>query len=383
MRILFLAPTLPWPPDSGGRIRGYNLIRQLAGEHEIDLWVVGRSDSSPGDEGQLGRVVRELRTFQRSQIPGLRALSAPHQESWFHSAALEQALARTQPGEYDLIHLDELCLVRALPEDLPAPLVVHHHKLDRELAAATMSEGPRREVELERWLLLENLSVDRTPAHIFCSQDDAESFTSRHPRCRSAVVESGVDLDHFTPRMQTREGRHLLILGSLDYAPNTLGIEKFLGTCWADLRKHHTDLQLSIVGRGASSEDWKELPAGVELVGQVEDVRPWLARATALVVPLEVGGGTRLKLVEAASMGCPVVTTEIGASGLCFEGDEHDLRADSIRGLTAAILDALGSESARSRRALAAQTLVRGHYGWDRLASRMSSYWQSLAPPQT
>ena len=218
---------------------------------------------------------------------------SPRPARWFHSRELRLSLGA--PGAldaFDLVHLDEPCLLPALPRDLGVPLVVHHHKLDLELARDIAPPGVRRSLEVARWRRLENEAVERSVHHVFCSPEDARRFKARHPRVEARVVENGFDPTHFHPTApELREERLLLVLGSLDYAPNLRGLERFLREVWPPLAVQVPDLRLAVVGRGAPTALGRGWPPGVELVGAVDDVRPWLARATALVVPLEVGGG--------------------------------------------------------------------------------------------
>lgn len=374
LRVLVLSPTLPWPLDAGGRIRTYYLLRELSRKHEVHLWAV-RGVDSPGDAGErVSEVCSELRLFDGNSLPVMRRLAAPRKERWFHSRALGEALrSEVGPEAFDLIHLDEPCQLRDLPGTPLPPLLVHHHKLDLEYAQAL--EGA---IEVERWRLLESELLERCVHHVFCSEEDRARFGERHPRAIGHVVESGVDLDFFAPHEVERETRRLLCLGSLDYEPNALGLRRFLASGWPSLRSRFPDLQLDLVGRAPEALGLSSLPAGVELVGAVEDVRPWLARATALVVPLEVGGGTRLKIVEALAMECPVISTDIGLEGLDLDDDRHVLRAHDLNGLPSAITRGLERPEVLSTSAHAGAARVRERYGWPRLSKALSAAYAGL-----
>jgi glycosyltransferase involved in cell wall biosynthesis len=382
MRVLVLTPTLPWPLDAGGRIRTFQLLRELRRHHELALWCVRQPGAGLEAERALGEVCGELRVFERSPRGLLDTLVGPRAETWFHSRALREALhtlAGTQ--RFELIHVDELSLVRALPTPPPRPVLVHHHKLDLELALALESSSARRELEARRWRRLEDDALALTREHVFCCAQDAQRFRARHPRARTQVVESGVDLAAFAPRDAARDDAHLCVLGSLDYGPNASGLRTFLRHGWPELAAAHPGLQLSIVGRGADPRDWRDLPRGVRLVGAVPDVRPWLARATALLVPLAIGGGTRLKLVEAAALGCPLISTRVGAEGLALEDGVHLVLAQELESLAALAARALRDPVGLARRAEAARLRVALHYGWPRLAARMDEAWSGAAQP--
>lgn len=378
-RVLFLAPSVPWPPDSGGRIRTGQLLRGLRDEHEVHVWCVERPGGSNPDLEAAGELCEDLRIFPRSSRGPLAALSGPNEEGWFWSAPLARALRNRASQDFDVLHVDELSQSRLVPDTLAIPRVAHHHKLDLELSAALRPAGARRELELQRWRQLEQHSLGQTLDHVFCSEADAARFATRHPTARTHVIENGVDSVSFAPAESARESRHLLFVGSFDYAPNARGVACFLQQVWPVLRAQHADLQLSLVGRGARPADLHALPAGVTWVGAVPDVRPWFARATALVVPLAVGGGTRLKILEAAAMGCPVVSTEVGAEGLRLEPGLDFWSASSIAELAVSLDECLVARQQAAERAQRARALILEHHDWNPIARRLGDLWRSVS----
>ncbi len=378
-RVLFLAPAPPWPGDNGGRIRTAALLRQLSKDHEITLWCVAKEDGSTTGEEVSAELCAHLEIFARTQPSWLQQLSGPIQEQWFASEPLRRRLQDISSAQFDLIHVDELCLIRHLPPKLSVPVVQHHHKLDYELAGALRPPGARRKLELERWQRLEQESVARTRHHVFCSQEDAQRFAKRHSAVQTLVVPNGVDTHFFDGPGPPRYAARLLLLGDLEYEPNRRGIQSFLDEVWPSLRAARGDLQLSIVGRGAESPDAAQLPAGVQWIGEVSDVRPWLAQASALVVPLGVGGGTRLKILEAAAARCPVLTTRVGLEGLRLVHGEHLLAVESIADLRAGVLDCLNYPERAAGRATYAKEFVRRHYEWREIARTLADGWRRFS----
>jgi polysaccharide biosynthesis protein PslH len=379
--ILFVSPTPPWPADNGGRIRSSALLRKLMRHHEITLWCVEQENGATDGDELATQVCSNSEMFPRQKGSMLRQLSGPVQEQWFSSTALEKRLNTLRAGEFDLVHLDELCLIRHLPTPLPIPLVQHHHKLDFELAHGLGGPGPRRDLELNRWRNMELESVSRTKHQVFCSEDDAQRFAARHHGIQTSVVPNGVDSEFFDRTGPPRYSQRLLVLGDLDYGPNRQGITKFLDSVWPGLRAARPDLQLFIVGRGdhsALSEPSSPgaSPNGVEWIGHVSDVRPWLSESTALVVPLDVGGGSRLKILEAAAARCPVLTTHVGLEGLDFIPGEHVTGVEGIAGLHGAIQDCLDYPERAAGRAIYAKELVRDQYGWRGISEILSGSWQ-------
>jgi glycosyltransferase involved in cell wall biosynthesis len=311
-------------------------------------------------------------------MPVPRYWLAPAPESWFHSAAFEEALAPAyKSGDYDLVHIDELLLIRPLCELSGPPEILHHHKLDVELCRGLHLAGRASLVETMRWRGLEELAAARFCEHIFCSDHDATEFRERHPGAATHIVPNGVDLEYFKPRDEPRDRNELLVLGSLDYEPNLQGLEVFLDSVWPKIQGRRPELSLVVVGARAASGFLSRPPAGVHLVGEVPDVRPYLARAGALLVPLDIGGGSRLKIAEALAMGCPVISTEIGAQGL--KGDFGPLlaRASSITDLAELLLDWTRPPSQGARAASVT------NLAWSHAADELHAAWTAVAtPPQ-
>lgn len=369
MRVLFLSPTLPWPLDAGGRIRTYQLLHGVSEEHEVHLWAVRQPEAGEEHERELREVCAELRVFERTDIPIPRRWLAPAPESWFHSAPFEAALAEAYSGgQYDLVHIDELCLSRAVIELQGPPEVLHHHKLDVELARGLYLAGRSTLLETMRWRALEELAASRFRHHVFCTQEDADNFGARHPSSTAYVVPNGVDLDHFQPLDVERDPNELLFLGSLDYEPNVQGLDRFLEVVWPALSVRHPQASLVVVGRAPSVELRRAAPQGVHVIPDVDDVRPYLARASALVVPLEIGGGSRLKIAEALAMGCPVISTEVGAQG--FSSGAVRL-VPKVEDLLPALVEYLGSAPIEAPRAEALD--------WSASASSLVAAWQQRA----
>ncbi|MCB9913670.1 MAG: glycosyltransferase [Planctomycetes bacterium] len=305
-------------------------------------------------------------------MPVPRYWFAPAQEAWFHSAELEAALPEAYAsGAYDLVHVDEPCLARACLELPPRPELLHHHKLDLELTRALHLAGRTSLLETMRWRTLEELVARRFVHHAFCTAHDAERFRARHPETVAHVVPNGVDLAHFQPRAVERDPDELLFLGSLDYAPNVDGLERFLAEVWPALRAARPRTSLVVVGRAPSAELRREARPGVHVIPDVDDVRPYLARAAALVVPLTIGGGSRLKIAEALAMGCPVVSTEIGAQGYAPAPDLEVVPA------VADLAEALARRLAAGPPEPGARDLAA--LDWDRAAERLDAAWRAAA----
>lgn len=385
MRVLFVTPSLPWPPDQGARIRAAELIRALPREVEVDLWWIERPDE-PELPIELQERCRSTRRFERSRPNWLERLAWPRAARWFHSGELASALAEPS-RDVDLVHLDEPSLLPHWPRRPSVRGCLQHHKLESVLADALAEAEERRgrparslRLDAERWRELEREAALRLPRQLVCAAEDAARLRERFTDLHALVVENGVDPNHFAPQGSQRDPDRLLFLGSLDYGPNQDGLRAFLRDCWPTLRAAKPGLRLALVGRGSAPELEAAcaFDSRVEWIGRVDDERPWLARAGALIVPLGIGGGTRIKLACALAMRTPVVSTRIGAEGLALEDGVHLRLADVGPDFTAATLAALES-GADDPIVDAGRERVIERYSWRALAARLADDWRSFA----
>ncbi len=381
LKCLFVSPVVPWPADSGGRVRTFQLLAQLSGLAEVHLRAVHESAAAAAGLAEFEGRCASAKSFERAAPGAWMTVTRPKLERWFHSPALKQALAQELARErFDLVHLDEMFLVRALPEELGTPVIVHHHKLDTDfysrLARGRTLGGAFDNFKLRR---LEAEAARKHRYHVLTNAAEASELERRYPSIESAVVESGFDPVALAPTGEPRAPQELLFLGSLDYAPNIDGLAWFVREVFPTIVAQRPNVCLNVVGSG-STEAVRDLARkGVNLIGRMGDVRPPLARASALIVPLRIGGGTRLKIVEAMGTNTPVVSTRIGAEGLAFLDPEHLWLADSATEFAARTLEVLGDPAAAQQRARRGRELALKRYTWGQLAEKMLAAWERAA----
>jgi glycosyltransferase involved in cell wall biosynthesis len=193
------------------------------------------------------------------------------------------------------------------------------------------------------------------------------------------VVPNGVDCEHFRPVGLELPGRTLLFFGALDYYPNVDAILSFHDAIWPRLRDRYPDLELDIVGRQppaavrALASD-----ARIGVSGFVDDIRPWIERASVVVVPLRAGSGTRLKVLEAMAMARPVVSTRIGVEGLDVVDGTHLLVADSTEEFAHAVEMFLDDPGMGRALGLTGRALVEAHYDWRAIGAAFGAFVEGV-----
>jgi glycosyltransferase involved in cell wall biosynthesis len=209
------------------------------------------------------------------------------------------------------------------------------------------------------------------------SEADANIIRTRLGRSDVDVVENGVDTGYFRESDSQREPGNILFLGSLDWRPNVDAVRLLVNDVLPRVLARIPSAKATIVGR--SPPEWLEKlvdrTPNSKLYADVPDVRPFLAKASAMVVPLRIGGGTRLKILEAAAAGLPVVSTAIGAEGLSLRPGDDYLVADSAEELAASLCEVLTNPGLARRLADCAHSVVQRQYDWDGLSSKLEDSW--------
>ena len=376
MRVLFLSPVVPWPLRSGGRIRTFELLRglaQLKPRPEIDLHCVEDTERVSGTPFAPQPLVHSFQSHPRSAAPLTLRLNSPPAVRWFHSDSLRRYLRKEAHWQdWDLVHLDELLLLPYLPAAVPLPLVVHHHKLDFDHAQAL---GHRTSV-CSRWRRLEREACARTTHHLVCGREDAQRLSARNEQVRARVIPCGADTEQFHPRERQPVQGRLLFLGSLDYEPNLRALESFVPRLHA-ARARDPRLHLQIVGARPDPRVRRLLGEGIQLEPDVSDVRPFLAAAEALVAPLDIGGGSRIKICEALAAGCPVLASPCAVEGLELVAGEHLTVVHEPDGWPRALLDLVETPHTARAMALLGREQVRARHHWQDLAARLVAAWRT------
>jgi glycosyltransferase involved in cell wall biosynthesis len=250
-----------------------------------------------------------------------------------------------------------------------------------------MESNPAKRWYIERqWHKMERFEAgvfNRVAKVVTVSHQDAALVRDRFQRPDVDVVDNGVDTEFFRPSSVTRDRGNILFLGSLDWRPNLDGVQLLLDELFPAILAKESCARLTIVGRNPPAwlREKVQRSRSVELHADVADVRPFLHRCTVLAVPLRIGGGSRLKILEALSTGTPVVSTRVGAEGLRLVAGKHFIETDVGRPMVDALLAVIRDSTSAAAMAQAGQAVVGQEYDWSMLAQRLDDVWQSALAP--
>ena len=392
MRILWIKTELLHPVDKGGRIRTYQMLRSLSRRHHVTYLCLDDGLAAP-DAIERAReyaqevVVVPFRPAAKRSVAFfvdlLRNLFSPlpYAIARYRSRELGERV-RQLAGAADLIVCDFLTPSLNVPDGLPTPAVIFEHNVEaviwRRHVSAPQHPVRRAFMRLQWQRMLRHEAREcRRFAHVVAvSAIDADIIRREYAVSSVGHVPTGVDLEHFsTSRPRPQESRELVFIGSMDWMPNEDGIRWFATAVFGRIQKLMPGARLLVVGRSPSPglRALAALNSAIEVTGTVADVRPYLERAAICVVPLRIGGGTRLKIYEAMAMGVPVVSTAIGAEGLPLHDDEHLLIADTADEQVSAICALLTDRARAGRLAAAARRHVQEHGSWDAVVERFLS----------
>ncbi len=399
-RLLFLCQTVPYPPDSGVAIRSYHVLRMLARRFDVTALCFYRRKGgavSPDDLTQRLEALRSIAEVEAFPVPQehsrwrlawdhLRSVGRQraHTTFAFDSAAVRARVTQLlRERRFALIHLDSLALSRYLPLVGAAPVVCVHHNVESLLLdrRAGVERNPWRRQYLGHQARLmereERRWCRRCALNVVVSESDAVELGRIVPGVKSAVVPNGVDIDTFRPGVGREEG--LVFVGELTWFPNLDALQFFHDEILPRVRALHGETPIRWVGR--VSDDARRQyghRSAIELTGYVPDVRPYVHDAACYVVPLRVGGGTRLKILDAWAMGKAVVSTSVGCEGLAAQDGRNILVRDDPDGFAQAVCDVLRDEPLRRRLGAAARHTVEQQYSWERIGEPMLELYDAL-----
>lgn len=403
MRVLVLAPRAPYPSDYGAALRNLHLLSWLGARHDVTLVTFG----DPEDQtlqGALRARAREvviLPTPRRSLLrraSDLVTTDTPDLIRRLWSPDLISVLRdRLQPPGVDVVHIEGLEMYgmwEAAQVDVAVrPQVVldaHNAEYALQASAARASLRPKTivggiysTIQAGRLRRYEAHAGRAADAVLAVSNEDAAVLQKIGVRGRvipePVVVPNGVDVEHYRPGARPTAGRSALFIGKLDYRPNLDAVEWLCREIWPRVRARDDQAQLRIVGRDASRRVERfGGQNGVEVVGWVPDERPCFAEADLLLVPMRMGGGVRLKVVQAMAMGVPVVATDAGVAGIPAEAGRHYLAANDADAFANQVVRAFADPRLRQTVATFGRQLARESYDWRVILPRLDEVYARL-----
>ncbi|HJP91462.1 MAG TPA: glycosyltransferase [Pyrinomonadaceae bacterium] len=385
MRILWLKTELLHPVDKGGKIRTYNMLKELKRDHHVTYLTLDDGSASVEDRQNAAEYCHELVCIPHARrekfTPGfygellLNLISRqPYAIKKYESHAMhEEILEREHNGSFDLLVCDFLAPAVNVPRDLNTPAILFQHNVEAMIWKRHyyVHSNPLKKIYLYgQWRKMRRFETQmcrRFDRVIAVSADDREQMKREYGAESVFDVPTGVDTEFFRPSGKTEASAHNLVFtGSMDWLPNDDAIRYFMRDIMPLIKKRTPNVTLTVVGRNptpALVALSKEDPSLI-ITGRVDDVRPYIEKAAAYIVPLRIGGGTRLKIFEAMAMEKAVISTTVGAEGLPLSNGVELLLADDPVAFADAVVRILIDTAYAFKLGRKAAATVRKNNGW-------------------
>jgi sugar transferase (PEP-CTERM/EpsH1 system associated) len=394
MNILWLKTELLHPVDKGGKIRSYNMLKALKRNCRITYLTL--------DDGTADSTARELASEYCHDlvcVPHRRrekfttgfyvelalnlASDLPYAIKKYESPEMRQELVRLLAAQrIDVLVCDFLAPAVNVPPNLNCTTVLFQHNVEAmiwkrhyEVQTATA----RKAYLYRQWQKMRAFEAKACPQFdsvIAVSREDRDQMRQEYGLENVFDVPTGVDTAYFRPsgRIETRP-HHLVFTGSMDWLPNEDGIRYFTEQIMPRIKQSVPDVTLTVVGRDPypSLVELSKRDPSVTVTGRVDDVRPYMEEAAVYIVPLRIGGGTRLKIYEAMAMEKPVVSTTIGAEGLPVTDGEEIVLADTPESFAQAVVELLKQQNLSAEIGARAAAKVRAEFGWESVADSFAA----------
>ncbi len=396
MQLLFLAPRLPLPADTGGKIRTYHILNQLAKRFTVHLVCFSFDENDRPWAHSLEKKGLKITLVPYQEPPFFAKTSRilfsslPYSILKYYSRAMENVLERLiQAEKFDAVHVDHLHMAIYGSRFSGQPRVLDEHNVEYVIL--------RRCAQIEKSRIKKKIFIDQSQKMQAFEMRAVHGFsrclTVSLEDCRSLmngtldaghcqVVPNGVDTQYFRPAIgiPRDEEQSLVFTGSLDWWPNEDAIVYFCQDILPQIWRQLPRLKFVIVGKSPSQRIRALMAAEPRIVvtGRVDDVRPFLSAARVFVVPLRVGGGTRLKILEAMAMQKAVVSTTLGAEGIQCASGKNILIADEPQDFASQVVALVRDEGRAMSIGKAGRDLVCSTYDWEIVGNKLESIYREL-----
>ncbi len=406
MNILWLSHFVPYPPKGGCFQRSHNLLKEVARGNDVYLVALrNKTSSHPISEMEMAKT--ELEKFCKqvhlidisSRISGF-SLTTLAMKSLFQRKPLSVTMYRFEEMRrcikkviggvrFDVIHYDTISLAEYIQDVGGVYNVLNHHGVESFMMRRRVEHEPNPLkklfylVESRKLRQYEEENCVKFDLNIAVSVLDKSMLEEIAPSARFEIVENGVDIRYFYPGIDYFGKDRLIFAGRLDQYSNRDAILHFCTRVWPLVRDAIPEMHLTIIGSNPPPRltDIANNDRRIELLGYVDDVRPYFARAMAVVCPIRDGGGTRVKILDAMAMGMPIISTTIGCEGIDVAPGADLLIADTPDEFLKKIWELYENDTLRAALGTRARKRAEEIYSWDIIGEKLSACYSGLGTP--
>lgn len=402
MNVLFLSQIVPYPPHGGVLQRGYNILREIGKYNHVHLLAfvhpeyLGTPEKLEEAKNHLGRFCKTVEFFtlwpKQSNYHKLAAFAAglfyPYPFSALaHKSRMLGIRIESILREYamDIVHIDTIGLARYFTLCHGIPTVLTHHNIESTLmerrAEVESNMLARFYVSLQakRLRAYEASQSPRFDCNLMVSSNDAHELLQMAPTAKTAVIPNGVDTEYFVPRLDAQENA-VIYTGGMNMFANKDAVLHFINDIWPTVRSQVQDAIFYVVGQDPPQELLEisgQYPS-IRVLGFVDDIRPYVARAAVYVVPLRVGGGTRMKVLDSLAQGKAILSTSVGCEGIEVENELNIYIEDRNDRFAERVIELFRNPERRAQLGMEARKLAVEKYGWESIGRSLQSTYESV-----
>lgn len=408
MKILWLSHLVPYPPKAGVLLRAHYLVKELAKHHEVHLLAFNQKtlitpyfeDYETGTNIALEKMKESCprvqffdcpvdRTPHRKKLCALTSLlsGTAYNINWLRDADYANTVKQWHAVEqYDLIHCDTLSLVPYVKDLNNTKLSLDHHNVESHMLLRRA--GLEKNIIKKFYFWQEGLKVARIEkeacpkfdTNLTCSELDAIRFKELCPEALFTEIPNGVDIDMFTPAKGEQEPHTFIFIGTLDWYPNTRAVRFLAYELWPVLKSTFPNAKINVIGSGAPSDllNFGNKEPDFNMLGYVDNLTPYLDSAFAYLCPIDDGGGTKLKLLDAFSSGKAVVAHEVACEGLKVTDGEQCLLANNVEEYIKQITKLNDDEQYRKALESRARKHVEQHFAFSSIGKNLADHFSKI-----
>lgn len=392
MKILWVKSDFLYPADTGGKIRSYNILKQLSAQHEVSYLCL--TDEIPSDSAlrhvrDLGVKVEwlEFRT-ERKFSPAFYAKlffnlfsPRPYVINKYRdkriTAKIREYIARDR---IDVIVCDFLEMAINMMDIRGVPKVLFQHNVETEIwrrhfeVAGNPLKKAYLYVDFQKFYNFEKLACSKFDDVLVVSESDGDLLQKTYGVRHTTLIPTGVDIEYFHPQEDRVQPANIVFVGSMDWLPNQDAVKFFVDDIYPLVKSCHPEAKLYLVGRRPPDviKALEKIDNSITVTGTVDDIRPFVDQAQVYVVPIRIGGGTRIKIFEAMAQKKAIVSTTVGAEGLPVSDNREIIIKDKPREFAEAVCQLIDDAKLNEKISRGGYRLVTGKYSWEKIAVNFS-----------
>jgi len=399
MNILLLISQLPYPADTGAKIRTFNLIKHLSKRHSITLVSFGDFGKEADKISNLRQFCREIELALKKQINDYMLAfknlfsNYPYSVSKYYSGEISNLISKLlQAEKFDLIHCDSVQMSLNVLKFKNTPKILTEHNIESQIIKRLSENEPnvfKRAYFYIQYLKLKNYEIfaaKRFDRVVTVSEEDKRFLAKYIPDGNISVVPNGVDTEYFKRNTHDAIGNtpnedSIIFTGSMDWLPNEDAVLYFCNEILPLIWQKNAGVKFYVVGRNPSAKitEFGKKDHRIIVTGTVDDVRPYMEKSKVFVAPLRIGGGTRLKILEAMAMEKAVISTSVGCEGLNVENGKNIVIVDKPDEFSARTVELLQNRELRTSLAVSGRALSEEKYDYKIVSKALDIAWDITA----